>query len=170
MIFLSRHCGAARRLPFVSYWRTCNEPSTRSRSAGSAGWPSARQKLAWNHPDMASAPLRAAFFDRPAIARADRKLHCAEIARLAEVTPVVAFPRHLVHVGKVLAQIAVAAVMLGANFGTTLIVQVLSFDVSRVSFLFILIGVFMFRRSGVTRTRDLGRVGIGKWIRAIGAP
>src|ERR1700730_7907787 len=61
-----------------------------------------------NHPDMASAPLRAAFFDRPEIARADRKLHCAEIARLAEVTPVVAFPRHLVHVGKVLAQIAVA--------------------------------------------------------------
>src|SRR6266446_2350035 len=53
------------------------------------------------------------------------------------------------------------AVMLGANVGTTLIVQMLSFDVSRVSFLFILIGVFMFRRSGVTRTRDLGRVVIG---------
>src|SRR5580704_17982916 len=53
------------------------------------------------------------------------------------------------------------AVMLGANVGTTLIVQVLSFDVSRVSFLLILIGVFMFRRSGVTRTRDLGRVGVG---------
>src|SRR6516165_8492063 len=53
------------------------------------------------------------------------------------------------------------AVMLGANVGTTLIVQVLSFDVSRVSFLFVLIGVLMFRRSGVTRTRDLGRVGIG---------
>ena len=53
------------------------------------------------------------------------------------------------------------AVMLGANVGTTLIVQVLSFDVSRVSFLLILIGVLMFRRSGVTRTRDLGRVGIG---------
>ena len=53
------------------------------------------------------------------------------------------------------------AVMLGANVGTTLIVQVLSFDVSRVSFLFILNGVFMFRRSGVTRTRDLGRVGSG---------
>ncbi len=53
------------------------------------------------------------------------------------------------------------AAMLGANVGTTLIVQVLSFDVSRVSFLFILLGVFMFRRSGVTRTRDLGRVGIG---------
>ena len=53
------------------------------------------------------------------------------------------------------------AVMLGANVGTTLIVQALSFDVSRVSFLFILIGVMMFRRTGVTRTRDLGRVGIG---------
>src|SRR6202047_1782547 len=53
------------------------------------------------------------------------------------------------------------AVMLGANVGTTLIVQVLSFDVSRVSFLLILIGVFMFRRSGGTPTRDLGRVGIG---------
>src|SRR6201993_1472507 len=53
------------------------------------------------------------------------------------------------------------AVMLGANVGTTLIVQLLSFDVSRVSFLLIVIGVFMFRRSGVTRTRDLGRVGIG---------
>ena len=53
------------------------------------------------------------------------------------------------------------AVMLGANIGTTLIVQVLSFNVSKVSFLLILIGVFMFRRSAVTRTRDLGRVGIG---------
>ena len=38
------------------------------------------------------------------------------------------------------------AVMLGANVGTTLIVQVLSFDVSRVAFLLILIGVMMFRR------------------------
>src|SRR6476659_9180997 len=53
------------------------------------------------------------------------------------------------------------AVMLGANVGTTLIVQALSFDVSGVSFLFILLGVFMFRRSAITRTRDLGRVGIG---------
>src|SRR5438105_8115112 len=50
------------------------------------------------------------------------------------------------------------AVMLGANVGTTLIVQVLSFDVSRVSFLFILLGVFMFRRSGVTRTASSASV------------
>ena len=53
------------------------------------------------------------------------------------------------------------AVMLGANVGTTLIVQVLSFDVSPVSYLLILLGVLMFRRSTVTCTRDLGRVGIG---------
>jgi phosphate:Na+ symporter len=53
------------------------------------------------------------------------------------------------------------AVMLGANIGTTLIVQALSFNVSSVSFLFVLLGVLMFRQSSVTRTRDLGRVGIG---------
>src|SRR5689334_12280420 len=53
------------------------------------------------------------------------------------------------------------AVMLGANVGTTLIVQALSFDVSSVSFLLVLLGVLMFRQSSVTRTRDLGRVGIG---------
>ena len=53
------------------------------------------------------------------------------------------------------------AIMLGANVGTTLIVQILSFDVSRVAPLFVLIGVLMFRRGTMTRTRDLGRVGIG---------
>jgi phosphate:Na+ symporter len=53
------------------------------------------------------------------------------------------------------------AVMLGANVGTTIIVQALSFNVSSVSFLFVLLGVLMFRQSSVTRTRDLGRVGIG---------
>ena len=52
-------------------------------------------------------------------------------------------------------------VMLGANIGTTAIVQLLSFDVARVSPILILIGVLMFRRGGVTRTRDLGRVAIG---------
>ena len=53
------------------------------------------------------------------------------------------------------------AAMLGANLGTTLIVQVLSFDVSRVASLGLLAGVLMFRRGGATRTRDLGRVLIG---------
>src|SRR5215813_2436469 len=53
------------------------------------------------------------------------------------------------------------AVMLGANVGTTLIVQVLSFDIGRVAPLFVLIGVILFHRSLATRTRDLGRVAIG---------
>ena len=53
------------------------------------------------------------------------------------------------------------AAMLGANVGTTLIVQVLSFDVSRVASLGLPAGVTMFRRGGETRTRDLGRVLIG---------
>lgn len=52
------------------------------------------------------------------------------------------------------------AVMLGANVGTTLIVQVLSFDVSRIAPLFVLIGVMMFRR-GANYVRDSGRVFIG---------
>jgi phosphate:Na+ symporter len=53
------------------------------------------------------------------------------------------------------------AVMLGANVGTTLIVQLLSFDVAPVSPILILIGVMMFRRAAGARTRDLGRVAIG---------
>jgi phosphate:Na+ symporter len=53
------------------------------------------------------------------------------------------------------------AVMLGANVGTTLIVQVLSFNISRVAPLFILIGVIFFRRGHESRPRDLGRVAIG---------
>ncbi len=53
------------------------------------------------------------------------------------------------------------AVMLGANVGTTLIVQLLSFDIGRVAPLFVLIGVLLFRRSFASRTRDLGRVAIG---------
>src|SRR5438445_11425903 len=53
------------------------------------------------------------------------------------------------------------AVMLGANVGTTLIVQLLSFDIGHVAPLFVLIGVILFRRSFASRTRDLGRVAIG---------
>jgi|HubBroStandDraft_4_1064222.scaffolds.fasta_scaffold39186_2 phosphate:Na+ symporter len=53
------------------------------------------------------------------------------------------------------------AVMLGANLGTTLIVQVLSFDISKVAPLFILAGVVLFRRGRQSRPRDLGRVAIG---------
>jgi phosphate:Na+ symporter len=53
------------------------------------------------------------------------------------------------------------AVMLGANVGTTLIVQLLSFDIGSVAPLFVLIGVVLFRRSFASRRRDLGRVAIG---------
>ena len=53
------------------------------------------------------------------------------------------------------------AVMLGANVGTTLIVQVLSFDVASISPALVLVGVIVFRRAHVARTRDLGRVAIG---------
>ena len=53
------------------------------------------------------------------------------------------------------------AVMLGANVGTTLIVQVLSFDIAAASPVLILIGVLMFRRGSNPQTHDLGRVFIG---------
>ena len=53
------------------------------------------------------------------------------------------------------------AIMLGANVGTTLIVQVLSFNVSAVAPVLFLVGVTAFKRGGQTRTRDLGRVAIG---------
>ena len=51
--------------------------------------------------------------------------------------------------------------MLGANVGTTLIVQVLSFDITLVFPVLIAVGVFAFRRGRGTRFQDLGRVAIG---------
>lgn len=53
------------------------------------------------------------------------------------------------------------AVMLGANVGTTLIVQVLSFDVAWASPAFLVAGYVAFRRGQRTRVRDMGRVSIG---------
>lgn len=53
------------------------------------------------------------------------------------------------------------AVMLGANIGTALVVQVLSFDISLAAPVLLLCGVVAFRRSDRRRTRDLGRVAIG---------
>ena len=52
------------------------------------------------------------------------------------------------------------ATMLGANVGTTLIVQVLSFNVAEVAPALILLGVLMFRRASAG-PRDFGRVLIG---------
>jgi phosphate:Na+ symporter len=53
------------------------------------------------------------------------------------------------------------AIMLGANVGTTLIVQVFSFDVSMLAPVLLGIGVLVFKNSVRTRIRDLGRVAIG---------
>ncbi|WP_322990810.1 Na/Pi cotransporter family protein [Hoeflea sp.] len=53
------------------------------------------------------------------------------------------------------------AVMLGANVGTTLIVQVLSFDIAALAPALILGGVLMFRQKTNPTVHDLGRVVIG---------
>ncbi len=53
------------------------------------------------------------------------------------------------------------AVMLGANVGTTLVVQVLSFDISPLSPALILVGVMMYRRAASPTPRDVGKVAIG---------
>ena len=63
--------------------------------------------------------------------------------------------------GGAVALVPALAVMLGANVGTTLIVQVLSFNVAAIAPALILIGVLLFRRAGAGRSRDLGRVSIG---------
>ncbi len=53
------------------------------------------------------------------------------------------------------------AVMLGANVGTTLIVQLLSLNLATGAPLLLVVGVMMFRQGNAARTRDLGRVAIG---------
>jgi phosphate:Na+ symporter len=63
--------------------------------------------------------------------------------------------------GGVVSLVPALAAMLGANVGTTLIVQLLSFDLTALAPILILFGVWMFRRYPPGRTRDLGRVLIG---------
>jgi phosphate:Na+ symporter len=64
--------------------------------------------------------------------------------------------------------VSALAVMLGANVGTTLIVQALSFDVAEVAPALILLGVLLFRRT-VAATRDFGRalIGLGLMLMAL---
>ena len=57
--------------------------------------------------------------------------------------------------------IPATAAMLGANVGTTLIVQVLSFPIYQVAPVLILIGVGAFRRARGPGARDTGRIFIG---------
>ncbi|WP_457092322.1 Na/Pi cotransporter family protein [Microvirga sp. P5_D2] len=53
------------------------------------------------------------------------------------------------------------AVMLGANVGTTLIVQVLSFDITLIFPFLIFCGYIAYKRGSSSRVKDLGRVAIG---------
>jgi phosphate:Na+ symporter len=53
------------------------------------------------------------------------------------------------------------AIMLGANVGTTLIVQVLSFNISAIAPVLFVVGLVTFRAGGGSMTKALGRVAIG---------
>jgi phosphate:Na+ symporter len=53
------------------------------------------------------------------------------------------------------------AIMLGANVGTTLIVQVLSFDISAFAPVLFVAGLVTFRVGGSSLTKALGRISIG---------
>jgi phosphate:Na+ symporter len=53
------------------------------------------------------------------------------------------------------------AIMLGANVGTTLIVQVLSFNISAVAPVLFVAGLVTFRVGGSSLTKALGRIAIG---------
>src|SRR5579872_3698395 len=53
------------------------------------------------------------------------------------------------------------AIMLGANVGTTLIVQILSFNIAAAAPILLIIGVVTFRAADNGLVRALGRVGIG---------
>jgi phosphate:Na+ symporter len=53
------------------------------------------------------------------------------------------------------------AIMLGANVGTTLIVQVLSFNIAAVAPVLFVVGLVAFRAGAQSRIKDLGRVSIG---------
>src|SRR6201989_2666439 len=53
------------------------------------------------------------------------------------------------------------AIMLGANVGTTLIVQILSFNISALAPVLFVLGLVAFRSGARSRIKDLGRVSIG---------
>src|ERR1700757_1106716 len=53
------------------------------------------------------------------------------------------------------------AIMLGANVGTTLIVQVFSFDIASVAPVLFVLGLVAFRSGRRSRIKDIGRVFIG---------
>jgi len=66
----------------------------------------------------------------------------------------------LVNEGAV-ALVPALAIVLGANVGTTLIVQLLSFNVSAAAPALFVLGLLAFRSGGRSRLKDVGRVAIG---------
>jgi len=60
-----------------------------------------------------------------------------------------------------LSLVAALAIMLGANVGTTLIVQVLSFNIAAVAPVLFVLGLVAFRSGPRSRIKDIGRVCIG---------
>ena len=61
----------------------------------------------------------------------------------------------------VVALVPALAIMLGANVGTTLIVQLLSFNVYAAAPVLFVLGLVAFRSGGRSRLKDTGRVAIG---------
>lgn len=57
--------------------------------------------------------------------------------------------------------VAALAIMLGANVGTTLIVQILSFNIAAVAPVLFVLGLVAFRSGARSRIKDIGRVCIG---------
>src|SRR5277367_2114740 len=53
------------------------------------------------------------------------------------------------------------AIMLGANVGTTLIVEILSFNIAAIAPVLFVLGLVAFRSGARSRIKDLGRVSIG---------
>src|SRR6476660_1841313 len=53
------------------------------------------------------------------------------------------------------------AIMLGANVGTTLIVQILSFNIAAAAPVLFILGLVAFRSGARSRIKDIGRVSIG---------
>src|SRR4051794_18494370 len=61
----------------------------------------------------------------------------------------------------VVALVPALAIMLGANVGTTLIVQILSFNTTAAAPVLFIIGLGLFRGGTGTRWKDVGRIAIG---------
>jgi len=60
-----------------------------------------------------------------------------------------------------LSLVAALAIMLGANVGTTLIVQALSFNIAAIAPVLFVVGLVAFRSGPRSRIKDIGRIAIG---------